>query len=145
MKTKTIVFIPNYVLWIRDVFLLSGHNSSGGGGGGHAHSQAGRDGNLWCGFRFLPTNSGVTTKKKFSARNLKLHLGVHLCFSSWNKITIAWGGGHRPQNLLQCHWASYFFGGTILTWRAQFSLRGPVSTDSINTLLLERYTNFLQN
>ena len=58
----------------------------------HVYSVAGRDGILSCGSRFLPTNSGVKTKKKgSSARNLRLRLGVHSCFSSWNGTTHAWG------------------------------------------------------
>ena len=32
--------------------------------GGFVHSLAGRDGILWCGSRFLPTSSGVKTKKE---------------------------------------------------------------------------------
>ena len=39
-------------------------------GGGHIYSLAGRDGILWFGFWFLPTNSGVKAKKKvFGAKS----------------------------------------------------------------------------
>ena len=46
-----------------------------------------------CESRFLPINAGVKTKKRSSsARNLRLHFGVHSCFSSWNETLYSrWG------------------------------------------------------
>ena len=57
------VFIPNYALWIRDLCLLSGHNSRLERGR-HVYRLERHNGNLWCGSRFLPTNSGMNIKKK---------------------------------------------------------------------------------
>ena len=71
-KTKKKVFIPNYAPWIRVACLLSGHNSCSGG---HIHCLAKRDGNLWCGSRFLPTNSGMKSKKKVLGAKSQQHFG----------------------------------------------------------------------
>ena len=54
---------------------------------------------------FCPQNHGWTPKKKGSStRNLRLSIGVHLCFSSWNETLLAlgrhkqWFGGARFRN-----------------------------------------------
>ena len=94
--------------------LFSGHISRLGG---HVHSLAGHDEIFLCGFWFFPTNSGMKTKKKSSARNLKLSFDVHLCFSSWIEMLLKlWGhkqyfGGHRSRNALQWHRVCYFLLG----------------------------------
>ena len=54
--------------------------------GGHVYSQAGCDGNLWCGCRFLPTNSLVKTKKRSSARNLRLRLAFTRVFRPGKRL-----------------------------------------------------------
>ena len=59
---------------------------------GQIHSVAGCDEILWCGYRLLPKNSELK-KKRSSARNLRLCLGVHSCFSPWNETLLTLGGG----------------------------------------------------
>ena len=66
---------------------------------------------------------GEDQKKKFSARNLRLSLGVHSCFSSWNEILLSlaealavfWG--HQAPYFLLGH--NPRLGGTLLAWEAQ--------------------------
>ena len=102
---KKKVFFPNYAQWIRAVCLLSWHNSDLKG---YVYSLAGCDGILWYGPLSLPINSSVKTPKKgFSARNLGLSLGLHLCFSSCNETLLTLGGAQAviwrawPRNALR--------------------------------------------
>ena len=78
--------------------------------GEHVHSLERYDGIL-CGFRFLPTNSGMKTKKKRSRREI---LGFVVFFVLVRDFARTFGGtscilgGHKPRNALQWHWACYF-------------------------------------
>ena len=103
---KKEVFIPNYV----DT-------------GGNIYSLAGRDGILWCGSPFLPTNSGVKTKKQKKVFGTKswLRLAIHSCFSSRNETLLTLGGtrnqyfgGEGPEMYCSGTGPVTFFWGTIL-------------------------------
>ena len=56
-----------------------------------------------------PQIQGEDRSKRSSPRNLRLRLGAHLYFSSWNETLLTVGEGNRFQNALQWHWACYFF------------------------------------
>ena len=62
--------------------------------GGHAHSLAGHDGILWCGSRFLPTNSAEQNKQKvFGAKSWASSWRLLVFFVLERNFSHAWGGG----------------------------------------------------
>ena len=99
------------------------------GGRGHVLSLAGCNGNLRCGLRFLPANSEVKTKrKKFSARNLRLHLSVHVCFSCWVETISSRLWRHKYyQGGTQTPKRSSVTPGLFLSVEVQSSLGGLIS------------------
>ena len=75
-------------------------------------------------------------RKRSSDRNLRLRLGIHSCFSSWDEINHAWRVG--TSSILGMHSSKMhssdtksvtFFWGTILAWGAHFSLGEGTSCD----------------
>ena len=75
--------------------------------------------------KFYPHLRERRPKKRSSAQNLTLSLGVQSWFSFWNEISLTPGGhkqffwGNTPQNELQWHRASYFLLGHNPRWGAQ--------------------------
>ena len=104
-------------------------------GRGHVHSLPRRDGILWCGSRFLPTNSGLKTKKKSSARNLRLRLCVHSCFSSWNETLLTFGGHKQYFGGAQALKCIPVTPGLLLSFGAQFSLEGNFSFREVQAVI----------
>ena len=95
--------------------------------GGHVHTLAGKGGFFWFGSRFLPPNSGVKTKKRFSVRNLRLRLSVHSCFSSWHDMLLTIGGAQAPKCTPVVPGLLLSFGAQSSLERAHFSLGGTNS------------------
>ena len=71
---------------------------------GHVHSLAGRDRVLWCGFRLLPTNPGVKTKKKkkngLPSEILDVVLGFTCVYCRGTRLYLRLGG---TSNILKEH------------------------------------------
>ena len=75
------------------------------------------------------------TKRRSSARNHKLCLGVHTCFASGNETfltlggapAVFWGGGTGPEMHSSDIGPVTFFWESILAWGAHFSLGGTRS------------------
>ena len=79
---------------------------------------------------------GDNQKKNSSARYLRLRLGVHSWFLSWNKILLTLGGaqavfwgGTGPEMHYSGTMPITFFWGTILAWEAHISRLGGTSSD----------------
>ena len=68
------------------IFARGARSTPGGGGGGHT-------GILWCGSRFMLTDSGMKTppKKRSSSRNLRLRHRVHLRCRHRTKVYLRLG------------------------------------------------------
>ena len=73
-------------------------------------------------------------KKRFSARNLRLRLGVHSCMLSWKDTLLTLGEGTSsilgvtgPKMYSSGTGPLFFFWGKILAWGAHFSLGGTSS------------------
>ena len=96
------IFIPNYAQWIWAVCLLSRRNYRSGG---HVYGLAGATESykVRISVLALTCRGGSEDKKRSSVRNLRLRLGVYLCFLSWNETLILTLGGLKQ----------YFGGGAI--------------------------------
>ena len=111
------------------VCLLLGHNSRSGS----MFIARRRDEILCCGFWFFPQNQRWRSKKWSLAQNLRLRLGFHSCFLSWNETLLTlgeaqavfWGEGKAPKctpmapRLLLFWGAQSSFGGEIFRLGAQ--------------------------
>ena len=92
--------------------------------GEHVHSLAGQSGILWCGSRFLPTNSGVKTKKGLWCEILGFVLAFTRVFRPEKRLYSRLGGGghkqyfgrHRPEMHSSGTGPVTFFWGAILAW-----------------------------
>ena len=102
---------------------------------GHVYTLAGHDRILWCRSPFLPTNSGVTTKKNFGAKSQALFWHSLVCFVRERDFTHAWGGtssilgGTGPKMYTSGTGHVIFFWGTILVWVGRFLAWEGTSSD----------------
>ena len=77
--------------------------------------------NLMVRISVLATNSGVTTRKKFSALNLRLRFGVHQRVLSWNETLLTeYLGSTVPEMYTSGTGPVTLFWGTILAWIGRF-------------------------
>ena len=101
------------------------HQSSGLGGGGRERRAEKVFGAT---DKFCPQIREWRSKKKFSARNFRIRLRVHSCFSYWNETLLRlWGGTSSnlgARNAFQWHRACYFLLGYNLRSGAHCSLGG---------------------
>ena len=89
-------------------------------------------------------------------RNLKLRLGVHWCFLSWNETILTlggaqavfWEGAQVPRCTPVAPGSVTFFRGTILAWRAQAVTCGPRPRNASRwrrAYFVKKHTFILQN
>ena len=124
-KTKK-VFIPNCASFVSTILAR-----------GHVYSQTGCGGILCCGSRFLPTNSGVKTKKKTKQSSLR---GSHVffvvergCTHSWKAQAVVWRSTGPEMHYSATGTVTLFWGtilargDTIVAWEAQALIWGSTA------------------
>ena len=85
------------------------------------------DGILWCGFRFLPTNSEVKTKKKVFSAKSSFVLAFPRVFLSWNENLLMPGRHKQYFGKVQALKCTSVAPGLLVSFGAQSSLGGHIS------------------